>query len=77
LELLTPFLNGVISSLSSKSRRLMRVCLVHPTRSDCIRVGFASALFERDDGSIALLSEVYAAVLEACPNYWAVKFAGV
>ena len=71
-SVLTAFLNAMISSLSFKSRRLACISLVHPTRSECIRFGFASAVFECDDGSVAALSELYAA--GACPNYWATKF---
>jgi len=79
LGLLTAFLDAVISSLSFESRRLMRVSLVHPARSECIRFSFASAVLECDDGSVGALSELHAAVfcrLEKCPN-WAVKFAYV
>jgi hypothetical protein len=80
MKLQTVFLNAVISSLSSKSRRLGRVSVMHPTRSECIRFGFASAVFECDHGSVAFLPELHAAVLhcwEACPNGWAIKFACV
>ena len=73
-------LNAVISSLSFKSRRLLRVSLVHVTSSECIYLGFAAAVFECDDGSVAVLSELHAAVfhcLEACSNCWAIKLACV
>lgn len=71
-------LNAVISSLSFKSRRLVRVSLVHMTRSECIHLGLAAAVFECDDGSVAVLSELHAAVfhcLEACSNCGAIKLA--
>ena len=73
-------LNAVKYSFSLKSRRLLFVSLVHPARLECIRVGFASTFFERDDCSVAIFSELHAAVfhrLDACPYYWAVKFACV
>jgi hypothetical protein len=73
-------LNAVIASLSFKSRRLVCVCLVHMTGSECIHLGFAAAVFECDDGSVAVLSELHAAVfhcLEACSNCWAIKLACV
>jgi len=78
--LLAAFLNAVISSLGDKPRRLGRVSVMHPTRSECIRLGFASACFERDDDSVAVLPELHAAVLhgwEACRNGWAINFACV
>jgi hypothetical protein len=80
LKLLAAFLNAVISSLGHKSRPLGRVSVMYPTRSECIRFGFASAVFERDDGSVAVLPELHAAVLhcwEACPNGWAINLACV
>ena len=80
LKLLTAFLNAVISSFGQKSRRLGRVSVMHPTRSECIRFGFASAVFKRDDGSVAVLPELHTAVLhywKACPNGWAINLACV
>ena len=77
LGLLTAFLNAVISSLSFKSRRLMSISSVHPTRPECMRFGFASAVLECDDGSVVVCSERHAAVfhcLEACPDCWANMF---
>jgi hypothetical protein len=56
-------LNDVILRFSLKSRRLMTVSSVHITRSACIRVGFASAFFKCDDGSLAVLSELHAKVV--------------
>jgi hypothetical protein len=73
-------LNAVISSLGFKSRGLVRVSLMHMTRSECLHLGFAAAVFEGDDGSIAVLSELHTGVfhcLEVCLNCWAVKLACV
>ena len=64
-----PSLNGVISSLSFKSRRLVRISLVHVTGSECIHRGLASAVFECDDGPVAVLSELHAAVLYGSEPY--------
>jgi hypothetical protein len=65
------FLNAVISSFSFKSRGLVRVSLVPLTRSEFSHFGFASAAFECDDASVAIFSELHAAVfhrLDACPH---------
>jgi len=64
-------LNAVISSFRFQSRRLARIAFVHPTRSERIHFGFASTVLECDDGSLAVSSEVHAAVfhsLGACPK---------
>jgi len=77
-EQLTAFLDAVISSLGFQSDRLVRVFLMNPTGSDCICVGFASAFFERDDGSVGVLTEHYAGVsrsMETCPNHWTIRLA--
>ena len=75
-----PLLDGVISSFSLKSSRLVRVSLVEATRSECIHRGLTSAIFECDDGPVAVLSELHAAVLyrsETCPHCWTVNLADV
>ena len=63
-------LNAVISSLSFKSHRSVRVSMVHMTRSECIHLGFAAAVFECDDGSVAVLSELHADVFHC----WEARF---
>ena len=75
-----PDLNAVISGFGFQSCRLVGVSLVHPTRSECIHFGFASAVFECNDGSLVVLPEIHEAVfrgLDACCMGCAVKFAGV
>ena len=70
----------MISSFRFKSRPLVGVSLVHPTRSESIHFGFASALFECNDGSVVVLAEIHQAVLgclDACSEGCAAKFAGV
>ena len=74
-----PDLNAVISGFRSKSRRLVGVSPVHPTRSECIHFGFASAVFECNHGSVAVLSEIHMIVirrLDACSKCCAINFAG-
>jgi hypothetical protein len=59
------FLNAVISSFSRKSRRSLLVSnvhLVHPTRSECGRIGFAPAVFERDNVPFAIVAESHAVI---------------
>jgi hypothetical protein len=59
------FLNAVISSFSRKSRPSLLVSnvhLVHPARSECVRIGFAPAVFERDNVPVAILAEFHAVI---------------
>jgi hypothetical protein len=56
------FLNAVISRFSFESRRLQLVLFVHITRSKRTRVSLTSAVFERNNASVAVLSELHDAV---------------
>ena len=66
LELLILFLgallNAVISSFSLKSRRSLLASVVLPTRSECLGVGFASAVFESDNVPFAIHSKFHGIV---------------
>ena len=59
------FLNAVVLRLSLESRRLALVIFVLIARPERIRVGFASAFFERDNISFAVLSEPHTAVIHS------------
>ena len=66
VELLTvfaPILDAVIMRFSFESRRLPLVTFEHRTRPERIRVGFTSAIFERDNIAVAILSELHPAVI--------------
>ena len=59
------FLNAVILRFSLESRCLLLVIFVLITGPERVRVGFASAFFERDNISVAVLSEPHAAVVHS------------
>src|SRR5215471_1118209 len=65
LMFLAEQLNRVIQSFSLKPRLLLCISLVFPTGAERLRVGFAPAFFERDNISVAVLSEPHAAVVHS------------
>jgi hypothetical protein len=75
-----PDLNAVIASFGFKSRGLVRVFLMYPTRSERVHFGFASAVFQGRNLSIAVFSEYHPTVfrcLDACSKCWSTNFACV
>jgi hypothetical protein len=75
-----PDLNAVIASFGFKSRGLVGVFLMYPTRSERVHFGFASAVFQGRNLSIAVFSEYHPTVfrcLDACSKCWSTNFACV